>query len=176
MKKLLTISLISLCGLTIANNVENFSMYTDKLITIKAGSRSTQENESHRKICESKDAVDVTDITDIQVGYGVSDVVMCMSPHQINHVPTAGSLSNPIPNASLVTYAPSGRVGTGAYWITGTVAYYNATLYHTVGMSVGVNADHCGATGYAPTNVVNGTGSIQVSCSYPSGKTLAKVI
>jgi hypothetical protein len=65
--------------------------------TIKAHSRTPEENRRHQKICAQQGLVDVTDENDVTVGIGSDDPIVCISGDPSGVLPsaptaTAGSL------------------------------------------------------------------------------------
>lgn len=154
----------------LANDVLNKDFNIDTSIILKAGSRTKEQNEVHKKFCEMEGSIDITNQIDIKVTSGVSDAIMCLTSETHKYNKSTGSLNN---NANLgvrvSTEAPSGHVGNGGYWIRGIVYYDDGQVGSNVFMEVGVKQDNCVASGSAAIQRSNGFGTMFATCSYPSG-------
>lgn len=167
MKKLLLLLCSSVATISFADSFAINQFETGKLV--KSGSHTAQENELHSNMCKQYGAVDVTDLSDIQLASGTKDAVICLSSNPVDMTATAG-LINTVQVSSLSTSAPSASLPFAPYWIKGSASYANGHVGSGLAMSVGVPADNCGATGGSAIPVTTGVAYIQVTCSYPSGK------
>lgn len=148
----------------ILNNLEPSS-----LITVTARSQTKEQNEAHKKFCEERGSVDVTNKANIQKTSGAKDVIMCIHSND-SELGIKNLLDqNTGVGVWLQAVAPNGNVGRGVYGITGMAYYKGANAGSILELAVGVPQDNCSVIGSCAVQGSDGFGSLYVSCSYPSG-------
>ena len=153
-------------GVVNVSNQENhlmsipYGINPTNLITIKAKSRSKEENANHQLYCSDLGGVDVTDDNAVQISKDTVDAIFCkvvddakFNEYAINMKMERNkivddklvmvSILDPIPNGTWQAFAPSGTVS-GTYYATSAGVFndLNGEIY----VDISIPSDRCGAS------------------------------
>jgi len=161
------------------NKIIPYGIDPNTLKTIKAKSRTNEENRNHQLFCNEMGGIDITDTTDIQISNDTIDAIFCQITNKnkfekyvqnkkleytqvTNNKLIKVNPNDSIANGTWQAFAPSGSVN-DQYYATSVGVFNN--LSGQAYIDVSVPSDRCSASNQAP---INGSGRFTATtiCGY----------